>query len=310
MTNPTEIAEREPTSDRTEFNTEGGSRSGWDAQPPDMTDDDRSIGAGRRGSLSVRSPRVVRSTERSRSIVRDHSTSAETIHSRYELRTNRASSPRHTTERLANTTMAGSERDTVSPATADASYGASGSNGPTNPRNEFVFARSPTPGATPGGGLEMTASPTETSGSSAVWTDGRASSNVPRLTGGAQSSESMVHDRPSMVPLHGGMVPPNQRSEPATGTGARMAAPGQPIGSTDHAGQARTSRTDRRSSIQTEPARDGRATNGDRSSRQPSQQGAVAEDRLDEIVDVDRLADRLSRVFERRARIERERRGR
>ena len=122
-----------------------------------------------------------------------------------------------------------------------------------------------------------------------------------------RTDTALATDRPSMEPLRGVITRSTDRA-------------GAPSGEVSHQRRSRGSagpqpsrrHTDtqfgHRGTTSTSP-REGDPSNGDRS-RSERRNDPNEPRQLDEFVDVDRLADRLARVFERKARIERERRGR
>ncbi len=118
---------------------------------------------------------------------------------------------------------------------------------------------------------------------------------------------ALVTDPPSMEPLRGVIGASTGRSWNSGSEGGQHGQFRSFTGSQPSRRRA-DGRFSRRGTTSNSPRR-GDSSNGDRSRRE--RRTDPSEPRhLDELVDVDRLADRLARAFERKARIERERRGR
>lgn len=122
--------------------------------------------------------------------------------------------------------------------------------------------------------------------------------------GSAQGRRSSIAmpDPPPMVTLRGGRVPPAHGAPSAdlqSGRAGRRPSVGAPPSKGRSSGNTHTASAER-----------GDPSNGDRSHPRTPSERRTPVPHLDELIDVDRLADRLARVFERKSRIERERRGR
>lgn len=129
----------------------------------------------------------------------------------------------------------------------------------------------------------------------------------PELEGADPGSIGDI-DPPAMEPLRvaapaaQGTGPGDERSSPTTATG-------RPNGSRT-AERAQTARSRPGEDQSAARARSDNGPPNDGSATERAPPGGTVRTPLDELVDVDRLADRLVHVFERKSRIERERRGR
>ena len=117
-------------------------------------------------------------------------------------------------------------------------------------------------------------------------------------------------DPPAMKPLRAGLTPPGHLEQasvggPSPGNIARSLADGP---STLSVAGVRT--RNRTQSQSTQTIGDRERVNGDRSSGNQNTSNRSDTNRIEDIIDLNRLADRLARMLERKSRIERERRGR